>query len=399
MADALLSASLQALFDRLASPELMNFIRGQKLSHELLNKLKRKLLVVHKVLNDAEMKQFSDPLVKEWLFQVKDAVYHAEDLLDEIATEALRCEIEAADSQPGGIHQVCNKFSTRVKAPFSNQSMESRVKEMIAKLEDIAQEKVELGLKEGDGLFSISRKFVLRVYLTFSQAGLACDSIPSTNVNGINYGWPLLGWVELQSDSSMFAWLASPELMNFIRGQKLSHELLNKLKRKLLVVHKVLNDAEMKQISDPLVKEWLFQVKDAVYHAEDLLDEIATEALRCEIEVADSQPGGIYQVWNKFSTRVKAPFSNQSMESRVKEMTAKLEDIAEEKEKLGLKEGDGWQISNNELQIGLTVDKENKEDCFCAVAIYTDNVLAEEISSLLWKTEQKACRQAQISLP
>ena len=56
------------------------------------------------------------------------------------------------------------------------------------------------------GLFSISRKFVLRVYLTFSQAGLACDSIPSTNVNGINYGWPLLGWVELQSDSSMFAW-------------------------------------------------------------------------------------------------------------------------------------------------------------------------------------------------
>ncbi|CBI24812.3 unnamed protein product, partial [Vitis vinifera] len=132
------------------------------------------------------------------------------------------------------------------------------------------------------------RKFVLRVYLTFSQAGLACDSIPSTNVNGINYGWPLLGWVELQSDSSMFAWLASPELMNFIRGQKLSHELLNKLKRKLLVVHKV---------------------------------------------------------WNKFSTRVKAPFSNQSMESRVKEMTAKLEDIAEEKEKLGLKEGDGERLS------------------------------------------------------
>nr|CAN60967.1 hypothetical protein VITISV_017509 [Vitis vinifera] len=151
MADALLSASLQVLFDRLTSPELMNFIRGQKLSHELLNKLKRKLLVVHKALNDAEMKQFSDPLVKDWLVQVKDAVYHAEDLLDEIATEALRCEIEAADSQPGGIYQVWNKFSTRVKAPFANQSMESRVKEMIAKLEDIAEEKEKLGLKEGEG--------------------------------------------------------------------------------------------------------------------------------------------------------------------------------------------------------------------------------------------------------
>ncbi|KAL6328575.1 hypothetical protein AAG906_038770 [Vitis piasezkii] len=135
MADALLSASLQVLFEKLASPELTNFIWAQKLSPELLNKLKRKLLVVHKALNDAEMKQFSDPLVKDWLVQVKDVVYHAEDLLDEIATEALRCKIEPADSQPSGIYQVWNKLSTRVKAPFSNQSMESR----------------KLGLKEGDG--------------------------------------------------------------------------------------------------------------------------------------------------------------------------------------------------------------------------------------------------------
>ncbi|KAJ9685850.1 hypothetical protein PVL29_017786 [Vitis rotundifolia] len=153
MADALLSASLQVLFDRLASPELVNFIRGQKLSHELLNKLNRKLLVVHKVLNDAEMKQFSNPLVKDWLVQVKDAVYHAEDLLDEIATEALRCEIEASDSQARGTHHAWNweKVSAWVKAPFANQSMESRVKEMSAKLEDIAEEKEKLGLKEGEG--------------------------------------------------------------------------------------------------------------------------------------------------------------------------------------------------------------------------------------------------------
>ncbi|XP_034703212.1 putative disease resistance RPP13-like protein 1 [Vitis riparia] len=151
MADALLSASLQVLFERLASPELVNFIRGQKLSQELLTDFKRKLLVVHKALNDAEVKQFSDPLVKEWLVQVKDVVYHAEDLLDEIATEALRCEIEAAEVQTGGIYQVWNKFSTRVKAPFANQSMESRVKGLMTRLENIAKEKVELELKEGDG--------------------------------------------------------------------------------------------------------------------------------------------------------------------------------------------------------------------------------------------------------
>ncbi|XP_034704170.1 putative disease resistance protein At3g14460 [Vitis riparia] len=153
MADALLSASLQVLFDRLASPELINFIRRKNLSHDLLNELKRKLVVVHKVLNDAEMKQFSDAQVKQWLVQVKDAVYHAEDLLDEIATEALRCEMEGADSQTGGTHQAWNwnKVPAWVKAPFATQSMESRMKEMITKLETFTQEKVGLGPKEGGG--------------------------------------------------------------------------------------------------------------------------------------------------------------------------------------------------------------------------------------------------------
>ena len=152
MADALLSASLQVLFERLASPELINFIRRRKVSQELLNHLKRKLVVVLNVLNDAEVKQFSNDLVKQWLIQVKNAVYDAEDLLDEIATDALRCQIEAAaDSQTCGTFQVCNQFCDWVKAPFAAQSMESRVQEMIDTLEAIAQEKDGLGLKDGGG--------------------------------------------------------------------------------------------------------------------------------------------------------------------------------------------------------------------------------------------------------
>ena len=153
MAEALLSASLQLLFERLASQEVANFILRRKLSQELLNDLKRKFLVVLTVLNDAEVKQFSNDLVKQWLIQVKDAVYDAEDLLDEIATDALCRQIEAAeDSQTGSrTHRAWNKFSDRVKAPFATQSMESRVKKMMARLEAIAQEKDGLGLKEGGG--------------------------------------------------------------------------------------------------------------------------------------------------------------------------------------------------------------------------------------------------------
>ncbi|KAJ9685216.1 hypothetical protein PVL29_017301 [Vitis rotundifolia] len=152
MADALLSASLQVLFERLASPELINFIRRRNLSDELLNELKRKLVVVLNVLDDAEVKQFSNPNVKEWLVHVKDAVYDAEDLLDEIATDALRCKMEAADSQTGGTHKAWkwNKFAS-VKAPFAIKSMESRVRGMIDLLEKLALEKVGLGLAEVGG--------------------------------------------------------------------------------------------------------------------------------------------------------------------------------------------------------------------------------------------------------
>eukprot|EP00261_Vitis_vinifera_P032016 XP_019073259.1 PREDICTED: putative disease resistance RPP13-like protein 1 isoform X4 [Vitis vinifera] len=153
MADVLLSASLQVLFERLASPELINFIRRRNLSDELLSELKRKLVVVLNVLDDAEVKQFSNPNVKEWLVHVKGAVYDAEDLLDEIATDALRCKMEAADSQTGGTLKAWkwNKFSASVKTPFAIKSMESRVRGMIDLLEKIALEKVGLGLAEGGG--------------------------------------------------------------------------------------------------------------------------------------------------------------------------------------------------------------------------------------------------------
>ena len=47
------------------------------------------------MLNDVEEKEITDTIVKEWLDELKDSLYHAEDLLDEITTEALRCQVEA----------------------------------------------------------------------------------------------------------------------------------------------------------------------------------------------------------------------------------------------------------------------------------------------------------------
>ncbi|KAJ9687394.1 hypothetical protein PVL29_016044 [Vitis rotundifolia] len=135
---ALLSASLQVLFDRMASRDVLTVLQEQKLSATLLRELKMKLLAVKVVLNDAEAKQITNSDVKDWVDELKDAVYDAEDLLDDITTEALRCKMES-DSQ------------TQVRNIISGEGIKSRVEKITDTLENLAKEKYFLGLKEGVG--------------------------------------------------------------------------------------------------------------------------------------------------------------------------------------------------------------------------------------------------------
>ncbi|KAF7137245.1 hypothetical protein RHSIM_Rhsim07G0059900 [Rhododendron simsii] len=145
--EALLGAAFSVLLDRLTSPELVKFFRGQKHDERLLKKLKLKLLGLNKVLNDAEDKQITHRAVKEWLDELKDAVYHAEDLVDEIATEALRCKVEAENQS--GPNQVQSLISSFTK--LFDVEIESKLERMIDVLEDFTKEKDVLGLREVGG--------------------------------------------------------------------------------------------------------------------------------------------------------------------------------------------------------------------------------------------------------
>jgi hypothetical protein len=95
IATIFISPFLQAFFERMASGEFVDFFRRRKLSDGLLKKLKTTFLTFVAVLEDAEELQVTKPVVKEWLDELKDAIYDAEHVLDEIATEALRSELDA----------------------------------------------------------------------------------------------------------------------------------------------------------------------------------------------------------------------------------------------------------------------------------------------------------------
>ena len=161
-AGGFVSASLQVIFDRLASSEIWNVIGGQEASDELVQDLEMKLLVVDALLDHAEVKQFTHEGVKRWLVKAKNAVYDAVDLLDEISTEALRCKMEAADSHSQtGSSDLWNVVSTRFKAiNLDRQSMESRVKDIICRLKVLAKAIDVLDLKGG------SKKLPQRLHWT-----------------------------------------------------------------------------------------------------------------------------------------------------------------------------------------------------------------------------------------
>jgi len=91
---ALFGALLQVLFDKLDSRRILDYFRQRDLDEKLLKKLKRKLMDINAVIDDAEQKQFTNSLVKEWLDEVRDALYDAEDLMEQIDYEFSKSKLK-----------------------------------------------------------------------------------------------------------------------------------------------------------------------------------------------------------------------------------------------------------------------------------------------------------------
>ena len=119
--------------------------------------------------------------------------------------------------------------------------------------------------------------------------------------------------------------------------------------------------AEENQITNLAVKEWINELEDATYNADDLLDEIATIALRGELE-AEAKANGKQVAPGQFSV-----LNLRNKESMLKKIVERLDSLSNQRDLLNLS--------------GLNIQPENVMHQFGVLEL---NVCIYQIAVNLW---------------
>ncbi|XP_040991681.1 putative disease resistance RPP13-like protein 1 isoform X2 [Juglans microcarpa x Juglans regia] len=143
---AFLSALLGVVFNKMTSPEVVGFFCRKKSTKKLLEKIEISLRSMNMVLEDAEEGEVKNDNVKMWIDDLKDVAYTAEDILDEIATEALQRQLRAEFKPVAG--KVRNFISSTSLDPFIHR-LKPKIQEVLERLEHLAKQKDYMGLQVG----------------------------------------------------------------------------------------------------------------------------------------------------------------------------------------------------------------------------------------------------------
>ncbi|KAL2514571.1 putative disease resistance RPP13-like protein 1 [Forsythia ovata] len=140
--EVFLGAFVTVLLERLASRELLKFLRPLGIDAQL-KKWRRTLLMIEAVLIDAENKQRANRAVKEWLNDLEDLAYDLDDLVDKLNTEAVQCKLMETDEE--STSQVQKLFSTfsnnfSIRDFISERGINSELQEINERLEDLAEQ-------------------------------------------------------------------------------------------------------------------------------------------------------------------------------------------------------------------------------------------------------------------
>uniref|UniRef100_A0A251SPN8 Putative NB-ARC n=1 Tax=Helianthus annuus TaxID=4232 RepID=A0A251SPN8_HELAN len=144
MAETAASALLSVIFEKLADEAFKKFARSQKIDSEL-NELQSTLSHIQDLLTDASEKEITEKSVKKWLNSLQHLAYDIDDVLDDVATEAMRREL----TQESGaitskvrdliVPTCCTKFSL-------SQRLHHKLDSINTKLQHLENQKGDLGL-------------------------------------------------------------------------------------------------------------------------------------------------------------------------------------------------------------------------------------------------------------
>ncbi|MED6106118.1 hypothetical protein PIB30_002011 [Stylosanthes scabra] len=136
---AYLSSFVDAILDNLSKIlEDDSVLNGNHADLEFLERLEKCLFDVGPVLDDAELKQFTDKRVNKWLADLHDALYSADDYLDELSTK-----IATATPRDPGFSSYC---SSLVDSYIQGSG---DLEYIVGRLESVVARKTYLRLKEG----------------------------------------------------------------------------------------------------------------------------------------------------------------------------------------------------------------------------------------------------------
>ncbi|XP_049353813.1 putative disease resistance RPP13-like protein 1 [Solanum verrucosum] len=142
---AFISSALNVLFDRLAPQgDLLKMFQKHMNDVQLLKNLRMTLRGLQIVLSDAENKQASNPSVRDWLNELRDAVDSAENLMEEVNCEALRLKVETSNQQVSDLNLcLSDDFFLNIK---------DKLEDTIETLENLQKQIGDLGLQKHFGL-------------------------------------------------------------------------------------------------------------------------------------------------------------------------------------------------------------------------------------------------------
>ncbi|KAM0009705.1 putative virus X resistance protein-like, coiled-coil [Helianthus debilis subsp. tardiflorus] len=152
MADSPVSSHLKINFEMLADEAFLKYAHSQGI-HSQLKKFRDMLVQIVDLLNDASRKEITHQSVKEWMNDLQHLAYDIEDVLDDVATEAMHLELtkESSGEGPNKVNKIRKLIATFLKKPSPSHRLSPKLESITSQLHHLYKVKNDLGLLAGSG--------------------------------------------------------------------------------------------------------------------------------------------------------------------------------------------------------------------------------------------------------